>query len=60
MPDQVPPPGLYQQLLTEGLEQQLRDLQETPVAWPDRNDPLAHPLSTSYQTCGSASPSACA
>ena len=23
MPDQAPPPGLYQQLLTEGLEQQL-------------------------------------
>lgn len=32
MPDQPPPPGLYQQLLTEGLEQQLRDLQGTLVA----------------------------
>ena len=32
MPDQAPPPGLYQQLLTEGLEQQLRDLQGTLVA----------------------------
>jgi hypothetical protein len=32
MPDQAPPPGLYQQLLTEGLEQQLRDLQDTLVA----------------------------
>lgn len=30
MPDQAPP-GLYQQLLTESLEQQLRDLQETLV-----------------------------
>ena len=29
MPDQAPLPGLYQQLLTEGLEQQLRDLQES-------------------------------
>jgi len=54
MPDQAPPPGLYQQLLTEGLEQQLRDLQETLVAWPDRNNPPAHPPSTTYQTCGSA------
>ena len=46
MPEQAPPPGLYQQLLTEGLEQQLRDLQETlgatddlhpqeaPACWP--------------------------
>ncbi len=32
MPDQAPPPGLYQQLLTEGLEQQLCKLQETLVA----------------------------
>ncbi len=32
MPDQAPPPGLYQQLLTEGLEQQLRGLRETLVA----------------------------
>jgi len=32
MPDQAPPPGLYQQLLTEGLEQQLQQLQETLVA----------------------------
>ena len=32
MPDQAPPPGLYQQLLTEGLQQQLRQLQETLVA----------------------------
>ncbi len=31
MPDQAPPPGIYQQLLTEGLEQQLRDLQATLV-----------------------------
>ena len=31
MPNQAPPPGLYQQLLTEGLEQQLRQLQETLV-----------------------------
>ena len=31
MPDQAPPPGLYQQLLTEGLEQQLRQLQDTLV-----------------------------
>jgi hypothetical protein len=29
MSDQAHPPGLYQQLLTEGLEQQLRDMQET-------------------------------
>ena len=69
MPDQAPPPGLYQQLLTEGLEQQLRDLQDTLVAWPDRNDPLAHPPTSSIphrssppptSACGSASPSACA
>ena len=32
MPDQAPPPGLYQQLLTEGLEQHLRQLQQTLVA----------------------------
>ncbi len=31
MSDQAPPPGLYQQLLTEGLEQQLRELQATLV-----------------------------
>jgi hypothetical protein len=32
MPDQAPSPGLHQQLLTEGLEHQLRDLQESLVA----------------------------
>jgi len=33
MPPQVlPPPGIYQQLLTEGLEEQLRQLQETLIA----------------------------
>ncbi len=32
MPYQTPPPGLYQQLITEGLEQQLRALQDTLVA----------------------------
>lgn len=42
MPDQVPPPGLYQQLLTEGLEQQLRDLQATLVAT-DGLDPYEAP-----------------
>ena len=60
MPDQAPPPGLYQQLLSEGLEQQLRQVQESLVAWPDRNNPPAHPPSTTYQICGSASPSGCA
>ena len=38
MPDQAPLPGLYQQLLTEGLEQQLRDLQESL----DATDRLIH------------------
>jgi HKD family nuclease len=42
MPDQAPPPGLYQQLLTEGLEQQLRELQETLVAT-DGLDPQEAP-----------------
>jgi superfamily II DNA or RNA helicase len=42
MPDQAPPPGLYQQLLTEGLEQQLRDLQDTLVAT-DGLDPQEAP-----------------
>jgi superfamily II DNA or RNA helicase len=42
MPDQAPPPGLYQQLLTEGLEQQLRQLQETLVAT-DGLDPQEAP-----------------
>jgi hypothetical protein len=42
MPDKAPPPGLYQQLLTEGLEQQLRDLQETLVET-DRLDPQEAP-----------------
>jgi hypothetical protein len=42
MPDQAPPPGLYQQLLTEGLEQQLRQLQDTLVAT-DGLDPQEAP-----------------
>lgn len=42
MPDQAPPPGLYQQLLTEGLEQQLRQLQETLVET-DGLDPQESP-----------------
>mgnify|MGYP006982889651 CR=1 FL=1 len=42
IPDQPPPPGLYQQLLTEGLEQQLRDLQDTLVAT-DGLDPQEAP-----------------
>jgi superfamily II DNA or RNA helicase len=42
MPSQHLPPGLYQQLLTEGLEQQLRDLQETLVAT-DGLDPQEAP-----------------
>jgi superfamily II DNA or RNA helicase len=42
MSDQAPPPGLYQQLLTEGLEQQLHQLQETLVAT-DGLDPQEAP-----------------
>ena len=42
MPSQHLPPGLYQQLLTEGLEQQLSDLQETLVAT-DGLDPQEAP-----------------
>jgi HKD family nuclease len=42
LPHQPPPPGLYQQLLTEGLEQQLRDLQDTLVAT-DGLDPQEAP-----------------
>jgi hypothetical protein len=42
MPDQAPTHGLYQQLLTEGLEQQLRQLQETLVAT-DGLDPQEAP-----------------
>lgn len=42
MPHHSPPPGLYQQLLTEGLQQQLRDLQETLVAT-DGLDPQEAP-----------------
>ena len=42
MPHQLPPPGLYQQLLTECLEQQLRDLQDTLVAT-DGLDPQEAP-----------------
>ena len=42
MPDKAPPPGLYQQLLTDGLEQQLRQLQQTLVAT-DGLDPQEAP-----------------
>lgn len=42
MPDQATPPGLYQQLLTEGLQQQLRVLQESLVAT-DGLDPQEAP-----------------
>ena len=42
MPSQHLPPGLYQQLLTEGLEQQLRQLQETLFAT-DGLDPQEAP-----------------
>ncbi len=42
MPHQAPPSGLYQQLLTEGLEQQLRQLQDTLVAT-DGLDPQEAP-----------------
>lgn len=42
MPDKAPLPGLYQQLFTEGLEQQLHDLQETLVGT-DSFDPQEGP-----------------
>ncbi|MDM7936773.1 MAG: DUF3427 domain-containing protein [Cyanobium sp. CZS 48M] len=42
MPDQAPPPGLYQQLLTKGLEQQLRQLHEDLVGT-DGLDPQEAP-----------------
>jgi len=42
MPDQAPPTGLYQQLLTEGLQQQLRQLQTALVAT-DGLDPQEAP-----------------